>query len=306
MADERRRAGSLPSITPLADANTQLISVGPHPDWLIGANGHVWVTGIDGGVAVFEPVTGRRIRSIAIDGELCGAPDAGFDSVWFPTCGPAAIHRVASATFELTASIPVDLPPSGEFTIGAGERGVWAVLEERDGPGRLAGIDPDTDRIADVFEIPSGAFSVRAGHGGLWVAYPGEGRVRRIDPDTGGVVATIETERGPRFLVVGADGVWVLNQRSGSVTRIDAASDTIVATIEVDGRSMKGGDIAIGHGSIWVRGTNELVAQIDPLSNTVVARFGAPSAGSASVAVVDGQLWISAGTERLLYRIPLA
>ncbi len=59
-------------------------------------------------------------------------------------------------------------------------------------------------------------------------------------------------------------------------------------------------------GSVWVRGTMELVAQIDPTTNRVVARFGEPSAGSASVVAVDGQLWISAGAEGALYRMPLA
>lgn len=304
MTDERLR-GSLPPITPLADANAQLIWVGPHPDWLIGANGNVWVTGVDDGVAVFEPRTGRRVGSVPIDGKLCGAPDVGYGAVWFPTCGPAAIHRVSVATLELTASVSLDLPPSGEFTIGAGVGGVWAVLEGRDGLGRLARIDPDADQVADVFDIPRGALSVRAGPAGLWVTYPDDDLVRRIDPATGRVIAHVETEGGPRFLVVGTDGIWILNQRSGSVTRIDPASNIAVATIDVDGCPMKGGDIAVGHDSVWVRGTTELVAQIDPRADRVVARFGEPSVGSASVAAVEGHLWISAGAEGLLYRFPL-
>ena len=306
MSDGRYRSRSLPPITPLQAVDVLAIQAGPRPDWLIGAYGVVWVTGVDLGIAVFEPGTGLQVGSIPINGELCGAPDAGFGSVWFPTCGPPAIHRVSADAYELVESIDVKLPPSGEFTIGVGEGGVWAVLADRVGPSRLARIDPDGNRVDAVFEIPKGAVSVRAGQGGLWVAYPDEDRVQRIDPRTGAVTAVVVTGRGPRFLVVGMHGVWVLNQTSGSVTRIDTATNSVAATIEVDGRPINGGDIAVGHNSVWVRGTNELVAEIDPGSDTVVARFGEPSAGSASVALADGHLWISAGVERLLYKIALA
>ena len=156
------------------------------------------------------------------------------------------------------------------------------------------------------WEIPVGGVSVRAGHGSLWVAYPAEDRVLRVDPTTGAIDSAFTTGSGPRFLVVGEEGVWVLNQASGSVTHIDPGSDEVAATIEVDACHMKGGDIAIGDGSIWVRGTRELVAEIDPMSDTVVARYGTPSVGSASVAALEGQLWISAGAEGMLYRISVA
>jgi hypothetical protein len=294
----------LPPITPLPNTHTQLIRVGPHPDWLIGSNGRVWVSGVDDGVTVFDAKTGHRVGSIAIEGDLCGAPDVGFGAVWFPTCEPAAIHRVSVETFERIASISVDLPSRGEFTIGAGAGGVWAVLEERDGSGCLARIDPAADRVAALFEIPNGAVSVRAGADDLWVTYPGSDLVRRIDPSSGRISAEFPTRAGPRFLVVDEDDVWVFNQTAGSVTRIVPDSNS-VATIEIDESPMRGGDIALGRGSVWVRGTRELVAQIDPKTERVIARFGEPSIGSASVAVEDDNLWISAGAEGHLLRMPL-
>ncbi len=287
----------------LAAVDAQAIEAPPSPDWIIAADGRVWVTGVDRGVAVYEPTSGRLVGTIPIEGNLCGAPDAGFGSVWFPTCGPSAIHRVSAAGPEPIATIPIDLPAGGEFTIGAGEGGVWAMVERPGEPNALARVSPDAQRVEAVFEVPDGGVSVRAGHGSVWIAYPSADRVLRIDPATGAVIATFPTGPGPRFLVVGELGVWVLNQAAGSVTHIDPAADRVVATVAVDDGPIRGGDIAMGDGSIWVRGTDELVAQIDPMRHRVVARFGAPSAGSASVAAVQGQLWISAGAERMLYRI---
>jgi streptogramin lyase len=295
----------LPPVTPLRDLDVRVVAAGPHPDWIVGAGRHVWVTGVEPGIAVLEPDTGHRFASIAVDGELCGAPDAGFGAVWFPMCRPASILQVSGASCEPIATVTVDLPPEGEFTIGAGEDGVWAVPAGGSDVSRLTRIDPDSARVAEEFEIPGGAWSVRAGAGALWVAYPDADRVRRIDPATGSVTAVVETGRGPRFLVVGEGAVWVLNQRSGSVSRIDPSTAASVE-IPVDDGPMEGGDISVGHGSVWIRGTNELVARIDPATNAVAERIGEPSAGSASVAVVEGQLWISAGADRLLYQITLA
>jgi virginiamycin B lyase len=294
-----------PPITPLEDVGAGSIEVRPHPDWIIAIDGRVWVTGVEPGIGVFEPGTGRRVGSVALTGGLCGAPDEGFGSVWFPACGPSVIHRVSLATQHVTASIPLELPPAGEFTIGAGEGGVWAVVEHQPASCRLIRVDPATDRVDDMFALPPGAVSVRAGHGSLWVACPTEDRVLRVDPRSGELTAEFTTGHVPRFLVVGQDGIWVLNQASGSVTHIDAISNRVLATIEVDGCPMKGGDIAIGQGSVWVRGTTELVAQIDPVSHTLVARLGSPTVGSASVAATDGELWVSAGAEGRLFRIPL-
>jgi virginiamycin B lyase len=281
----------------------QEIEAPPGPDWIIAAEDRVWVTGVADGLAVYEPVSGRRLGTIPIEGNLCGAPDAGFGSVWFPTCGPSAIHRVSAAGQEPIATIPIDLPAAGEFTIGAGEGGVWAMVEHPGEPSALARVSPQTHRVEAVFEVPDGGVSVRAGQGSVWIVYPSADRVLRIDPATGAVTSTFPTGPGPRFLVVGELGVWVLNQTAGSVTHIDPVTDRVVATVTVDDGPIRGGDIAMGDGSIWVRGGDELVAQIDPVRHTVVARFGAPSVGSASVAAVQGQLWISAGAEKMLYRI---
>ena len=283
-----------PEITPLAAFGAELIDAPPHPDWIVADGDRVWVAGVEPGVAVFRAGTGARVGSVAIEGELCGAPDTGFGSVWFPACSPSAIHRVSVATGKVTARIPLALPAEGEFTIGAGEGGVWAVLEPSGGSGRLARIDPASDRVVEVFEVPLGAWSVRAAHGWLWIACPSEDRVIRVDPADGAVTADIPTGRGPRFLVAGEDGVWVLNQTSGSVTHIDA-SGRVAASVEVDGGPMKGGDLAVGLGSVWVRGTTELVARIDPVRHEVVERIGEPTIGSASVAAVDGEVWASAG-----------
>jgi hypothetical protein len=66
----------------------------------------------------------------------------------------------------------------------------------------------------------------------------------------------------------------------------------------------------VGAGFVWLRASSELVAQIDPATDRVVARIGRPQA-SGGVHAGEGQLWIVAhieepeGWRAMLYRIPL-
>jgi len=88
------------------------------------------------------------------------------------------------------------------------------------------------------------------------------------------------------------------------VSRVDPAKNAIAATIRVSGRPVQGGDIAFGGGSVWARVSDVLIAQIDPATNEVVARFG-ESWGSGSVAADDEAVWISAHEVLSVWRLPL-
>jgi hypothetical protein len=77
-----------------------------------------------------------------------------------------------------------------------------------------------------------------------------------------------------------------------------------VATIPAGDGSIDGGDIAVGGGYVWARVSDSLVAQIDPATDKVVARFG-PPAGSGSVAADEDAVWISAHDMNTVWRLPL-
>ena len=107
----------------------------------------------------------------------------------------------------------------------------------------------------------------------------------------------------PRFLAVGEGGVWVLNATDGTVSHVDPATNTVKATISVGGE-VPGGDIAVGGGSVWVRGGPYILTRIDPLTDTVTQRYG-PPAGSGSVAADDDAVWATAHDVATIWRLPL-
>jgi virginiamycin B lyase len=290
----------------LSRLDGQQIRAEPFGDWVLVAFHRVWVLGVDGGIGFYDVSSGELIGTSSIVGETCAAPDDGFGSIWVPTCGEAAVHRIDPQTGEVIASISVKPSDFTEASVGAGEGGVWIVGDGKGCRGcMLVRIDPVHDRISRTYHIPEHGANVRAGLGGIWITYPDSDVVLRVDPASGQVVDRIKVGAAPAFFDVGLGGVWVMNQSDGSVSHIDPNTDRVVETIEVDDTGISGGDLTVGEGSVWVRATLELVAVIDPQRSRVVERIG-PALGSGSASAGDGQLWISAHDQLALYRVPLA
>ena len=144
----------------------------------------------------------------------------------------------------------------------------------------------------------------RAGQGGVWLTYADSDSVMRLDPSTGKTVATIPVASEPRFFDVGAGAVWVMAQKAGALCRIDPAGNRLVGCTVIDRGGVEGGDLTVGDGNVWFRGSDELVAQVDPKSGEVVRRIGTAE-GSGSASAGSGQLWISAQDVAKLYRVPV-
>ena len=301
----------LPEITSVREVGAEAIRAPSSADWILLDSGRAWVSAMGDGIGVYDAETGRLEGSVAVPEEPCAGMDSGFGAVWTATCGERGVARIDPESGEMTGWVAVDVPTDGESSIGAGENAIWAIA---DGDGCsgcvLVRIDPETVEITDTYDVPEGGTAVRAGLGGVWVTYFNESRVVRVGPETGEVVARIDVGSGPRFLDVGEGGVWVMNQTDGSVSHVDPTSNEVVATIPVDAEAIFGGDVAVGEGFVWLRASSELVAQIDPATDRVVARIGSPQA-SGGVDASEGQLWIAGHVEKpqgwraVLYRIPL-
>ena len=302
----------LPDITSMKRAGAEAIRAPSSADWVLVDFGRAWVSKVGKGIGVYDAETGRLQGSVAVPQSPCASMDSGFGAVWTATCGTRGVARINPDTGEVTGWVAVDVPAEGESSIGAGEGGIWAIADGDDCSGCvLVRIDPEVVEISNTYDVPEGGTAVRAGLGGIWISYASEDRVVRVDPATGEVVSEIEVGSGPRFLDVGEGGVWVMDQLDGSVSRVDPTSNEVVATIPVDAAAIFGGDVTVGAGFVWLRASSEMVAQIDPATDRVVARIGSPQA-SGGVHASDGQLWITThvevaqGWRAVLYRIPLS
>jgi streptogramin lyase len=252
-----------------------------------------------------NPRTGRRQARIPVPQRPCQASDVGAGAVWTATCGVPGLARIDSKRNRVArhVALPVSTDYFGEGSIGVGAGAVWLVT---DGPDctacRVSRVDPGTMAVTAEIPVRIGAASVRVGEGSVWVSNPVEDVVQRIDPDTRKVSRTVKTGRGPRFLDVGEGAAWTLDQVDGTVTRIDADTNrTVRIAARVRG---EGGDLTVGGGFVWARGSDRLLTRIDPKRRKVVARYG-PSSGSGAVIVGGGAVWISAHDVNAVWRLRL-
>jgi YVTN family beta-propeller protein len=244
-------------------------------------------------------MTGELVSSVAIPGDSCAALDTGFGAAWTATCSGDGLARIDPATGAVTTVDLGAVIPDSEASIGVGEGAVWVVVEGN--PRRLLRVDPTTMAIAASYDIPGSPTAVRAGLGAVWVSDPTKSLVHRVDPATGAIAATISVGKQPQFIVVGEGSLWTMDQNSGTISRVDPATNSVSATIRL-GETIQGGDIAVGGGSIWLRGSRTLLFQIDPATNEIVARYG-PSAGSGSVAADESAVWITAHDVTTIWRL---
>ncbi len=291
-----------PSATPsgpptIESVGAARIHISPGADWLAIADGAVW-TAAGRGIVPLDPVTGAPGGTTEILG-ICLAFDVGYDSLWVGGCDEPALWRINPATGAVVAHIPLGVEGiQEEGSVAAGEGGAWLVSTSNE----LVKIDPETNEVVGSWPLPPGAAAVRAGLGSLWVTVSTRDQILRIDPTDPSSQTPIAVGAYPRFLAVGPDAVWVMNQRDGTVTRV-AADGSVVATVKVS-PPIEGGDIAVGGGSVWVQPGGELLVQVDPATNQVVATYG-PRSGSGSVAADADAVWVSAHDVESIWRLPL-
>lgn len=300
---------NLPKMRTPAEAGGEGIKATTEADWTLVAYGRAWITGLGSGpggaVGVFDARSGHKLGSVPVPQGPCASMDAGFGAVWTATCDERGVSRIDPRTNAVTGFVAVAVPPDGESSIGAGEGGVWAISDgSQCSACQVAKIDPRSMKIVSRYDIPEGASAVRAGLGGVWLTYFDSDQVLRLDPKTGSVVASIDVARGPRFFDVGVGGVWVMAQSDGALCDIDPQTNGLVGCTQIDRLGVDGGDLTVGAGWVWFRGSAELVAQVDPHTGRVIARFG-PGQGSGSASGGSGELWISAHDVATVYRIPV-
>jgi virginiamycin B lyase len=283
------------------------VRIAVHGDWLTAGPEAVWLSDTDHNVIDrIDPATNQATEAVRIDNP-CEASEYGLNALWTVTCGPYGLARINPATGRfLFLRMRIARLHQGEASIGIGANAAWVVVDTAKCRAcRLARVvsRPASLRVSKRIPILSGGAAVRFGAGAVWVTNPSRDVVQKVDPAKNRVVKTIRVGRTPRFFAVAEGAVWTLNQADGTLTRIDAVSGAVVATIDA-GVAGSGGDLTAGGGWIWARGSDTLLAQIDPRTNAVVRRYGPPS-GSGAAIVAFGAVWISAHDVSTVWRLPL-
>ncbi|MEO7203545.1 MAG: hypothetical protein ABIZ52_00880 [Candidatus Limnocylindrales bacterium] len=188
----------------------------------VAADDHdVWVVSPGLGALVrFDPTTMTERASIAL------APGAFFvaigpEAVWcVGEADGGIVWRVDTATNEVVATIPVEIPFASGIEVGFGS--VWVPARDK---RVIYRIDPATNAVAATIELPGAIGGIGIGADAVWASGFGNGTVYRIDPVTNSIAASLETgfgNLGPPIAVF--DSVWVAALDRNAVLRLDPAA----------------------------------------------------------------------------------
>lgn len=132
----------------------------------------VWVSGLDRGLFAVDTQTGEVGLEVDLPGAPRGVAVAAGD-VWVTLRDRREVVRVDGETGQVLARIGVQGQP---WPIAADGTSLWVAELE----GRLLRIDPETERVTGVADIPIQARAVAIGRGAVWVTSQ-TGTISRIE-----------------------------------------------------------------------------------------------------------------------------
>ena len=274
------------SASPAALEETALEAPG-FVDFLAVDGDGVWVT--NRGRVEFWTVQGKQAE-VSIP-RPCGTMAVLDGTLWVANCERRNLYRVDMAKAQVEAIIETGIAnPDGETNVIAGAGSIWVPSKTA---GRIARIDPATNRVVAEIEVVPGTFFLAFGFDRLWAVSSEARLLQRIDPATNEVTGEVALGGQPGFLAAGEGSVWVQEQADGTVARIDPESMEVAGRTKV-GESLLWGDIDTGKGSVWLRTTeDQAFVQIDAATGQVLGRFGDP-VGSGAIRFTPQGVWTSA------------
>jgi streptogramin lyase len=266
------------------------VNVHGSPWAIAAASGFIWTAGYQEGVLFqVQPRTGEVLAELSTGKRVCGEIAAAYGYIWFTTCQfNAWLGRVDTATHHIDR-----LNGYGADQLGYGGGRVWTAND-----GRLEGLNPDTLATEASFPMSRGGNLLYA-FDSIWIA-DADGRVvARIDPTTGRTIAevgwSVDGAGGTVVHMAAAGGaLWVVDEENLAVYRIDPETNAARRTVDlefIDGTGFGDHPITSWVNEVWVRESDTSLAQLDPVTATVIARVETPAFGGGSLVVTRDAIW---------------
>ena len=136
----------------------------------------------------------------------------------------------------------------------------------------------------------------------VWVTSSADNIVSQLKSANNQIGIAIPVNQPCSGLAVGFGSLWIPSCEQHTLIRADLTTGKIQATIPIGPANSEGG-ITVGAGSIWLMtNAGDVLARIDPISNTVVANISTP-AGSFCPLFADGFVWITSTENSVLTKV---
>jgi hypothetical protein len=213
----------------------------------------------------------------------CGGGDDSGD----PTNSTATVTLAPSddpATVEPNGAVTaIPFPGNSAEAVAVDENGVWVVDPIE---ATVTRIDPDTDEVAEVIDVP-GAVDVTADETGVWVASESQGIVP-IDPTTATAAPGNATVSGADYVEAGGGELWASLGFEDSVVRIDPA------TLEA------GPPISVGAFPTYVA-VGDDAAYVSNLDDRTITRIDAADDSTSEISLGEDDSGLTRGGGPIAY-----
>lgn len=261
------------------------IGVGARPGGIAVGEGYAWVTNT-GADTVSQIHLGTRAVVARIDvGRAPTGIAVAEGSVWVANSGERTVSRISVATGRVVETI--DGVGNGPTAIAARSASLW-VANATD--STVVSIDARSGAVSQPTAVAARPIALAVDDNGLWVVSEDGAAVSHLDPATGVTLAApIQLAARPSALALEPDSVWVASA-DGTVTRIDRGTNRVTA-IDVGGRLAA---IVVSGNAIWVGDRDGTVYRLDAADPSSSPKRISTSSAVASLAVVDGDVWLAA------------
>ncbi|MBA3295127.1 MAG: hypothetical protein H0T40_15675 [Geodermatophilaceae bacterium] len=243
-----------------------------------------------------DPRSNRVEAEIDVGRESCGRIEVTADAVWVVACEDGPSARVDPSSNQV-----VETTESGALPPVKAGGDLWQVLA---GHNILARIDPAT--MATTARIPLGPLPGMplVAFGAIWI--PTTDGIHRIDVHTGKARTVRLGETDTDILLARAAGaIWVANGLDGVLWRVSPQGRAIRTSLQARPPSLFYDiGLAAGRGHLFLRSGDTRVWEVDPRTETIVARHHATGAGG-HVAIGFGSLWAANAGDDSVWRIRL-
>ena len=203
---------------------------GPPISGMTAAGKSLWISGASAELAKVDPTVQAvtKLTPIGVYSPAPGSVDAprpiaaGASSVWVGQ--PGAVTRLDSTG---TRRGLIDgLEYVDAIAVGAGA--TWVSDTADNVVAKIV-----DGAVVDRITTGDGPGALAVGHGAVWVAERFAGKVARIDPSSDRVTSEIGVGAAPVALAVIGASVWVANSGDGTLSQIDARTNRVAAPLRI-------------------------------------------------------------------------
>jgi YVTN family beta-propeller protein len=251
-------------IDPSTNSVVDTVPVGNFPTRIAFGGGSVWsMNAYDKTVSRIDPSTGRVSNTLAIGGHGLAGIAVDTSSGWVVNGGDGTLRHFGIVDNEVDPSLRIARPYGTGADVALGRDAVWVTSQSQ----------------RTVFRVDPARFNVR-------------------------VVDRVPTPVVPLAIAVDRGAIWITGfdpaSKAGVLMRLEPARGALRPTIPLEGIP---GDVAIGHGALWVTVNSEnTVWRINPRTGSVVRTIQV-GAGPLAVAVGEDSVWVVNAKDGTVSRI---